>query len=60
LNGEIVKIVNAPEVRERLIADGADPAGTSPGEFASYIQRERARWAKVVKKITNAERATAG
>ena len=49
VSGEVVKIVRAPEMRERLIADGADPAGTSPEEFGAYIKRELARWGKVVR-----------
>ena len=49
LNGEIVKIIRQPDLRERLAADGADPAGSSPEEFAAYIKSELARWAKVVK-----------
>ena len=44
----IAKIVQMPDVRERLVADGADPAGTSPEEFAAHIKRELARWAKVI------------
>jgi tripartite-type tricarboxylate transporter receptor subunit TctC len=45
---EIAKIVQMPDVRERLIADGAEPAGTSPAEFTAHIKRELARWAKVI------------
>jgi tripartite-type tricarboxylate transporter receptor subunit TctC len=48
LNGEIVRIARTPEVRERLAADGADPIGSSPEEFATYIKRELARWARVI------------
>lgn len=49
VSGEVVRITRAPDVRERLIADGADPAGSSPEEFAAYIKRELARWGKVVR-----------
>jgi tripartite-type tricarboxylate transporter receptor subunit TctC len=48
LNSEIVRIARMPEVRERLAADGADPVGSSPEEFAAYIRRELARWARVI------------
>jgi tripartite-type tricarboxylate transporter receptor subunit TctC len=48
LNSEIVRIARTPEVRERLAADGADPVGSSPEEFAAYIKRELARWARVI------------
>ncbi|HEV7391527.1 MAG TPA: tripartite tricarboxylate transporter substrate binding protein, partial [Burkholderiales bacterium] len=48
LNSEIVRIARTPEVRERLAADGADPVGSSPEEFAAYIKLELARWARVI------------
>ena len=49
LNRQIVKITHAPDVRERLATEGADPVGSSPEEFAAHIKRELARWAKVIK-----------
>jgi tripartite-type tricarboxylate transporter receptor subunit TctC len=49
LNREIVAIVRLPELRDRLIADGAEPAGNTPDEFAAYIKRELARWSAVIK-----------
>ncbi len=49
LNREIVAIVRLPELRDRLIAEGAEPAGNTPDEFAAYIKRELARWAAVIK-----------
>jgi tripartite-type tricarboxylate transporter receptor subunit TctC len=48
LNGEIARIAQSAEVRERLAADGADPGGNSPEEFGAYIKRELARWAAVI------------
>ena len=48
ISHEITKVVQMPDVRERLIGDGAEPAGTSPAEFAAHIKRELARWAKVI------------
>ncbi len=49
LNREIVSVAQRPEVRERMIADGAEPVGNSPEEFAAHIKRELARWGKVIK-----------
>jgi tripartite-type tricarboxylate transporter receptor subunit TctC len=48
LNGEIVRIAQLPDVRERLAGDGADPIGSSPEAFAAHIKRELARWARVI------------
>jgi tripartite-type tricarboxylate transporter receptor subunit TctC len=49
LNQEMVKLVRSAEVRERLIADGTDPVGSTPEEFAAYIKSETDKWAKVIK-----------
>lgn len=38
-----------PEVASLLIAQGAEPAPTTPQELARFIQDDRARWAKLVK-----------
>ena len=37
------------EVREKLAALGADVAGTSPAEFATFVRAEHARWGAVVR-----------
>ena len=49
LNAEIVKILNSPEIKERLSKDGADLVAGSPEEFASYLKAETAKWARVIK-----------
>ncbi len=49
LNREVVKALDAPEVRERLLAQGAEPMPGTPEAFASFMQEEMAKWAPVVK-----------
>ncbi|MGI4777706.1 MAG: Bug family tripartite tricarboxylate transporter substrate binding protein [Janthinobacterium lividum] len=49
LNAEIVKALNTPAVRERLALQGAEPLGSTPGEYGAYVQKELKRWAGVVK-----------
>ena len=49
LQGEVVRALKIPEIRDKLIAQGADPIGSSPEEFAAYIRGETAKWSKVVK-----------
>lgn len=49
LNAEIGKALAAPDVRERLAAQGAEPRASTPQEFASYIQAEVVRLAPVVR-----------
>ena len=45
------KSVMSPEVRERMSGDGAEPIGSSPSEFQSYLGAEIAKWRKVVASI---------
>ena len=49
LNTEIVRIVRSPEVRELFLKQGAESYATSPEEFTRVVQRDVAKWAKVVK-----------
>jgi tripartite-type tricarboxylate transporter receptor subunit TctC len=49
LNRETAKALNAPEVREKLLAQGGEPMPGSAQQFAAFMQAERARWAPVVK-----------
>lgn len=49
LHGEIVKALKLPEVKDRLKLDGAEPVGSAPQEFAAYLKREIAKWAKVIR-----------
>jgi tripartite-type tricarboxylate transporter receptor subunit TctC len=49
LYGEVARALKTPEIREKLIQQGADPVGNTPEEFAAYMRAETAKWAKVVK-----------
>jgi len=49
LNGDIVSIINAPDVKALLLKQGAEAYATSPEEFAKVVQRDVAKWAKVVR-----------
>ena len=48
MNAEVRRIVEAPDVKKRLIDLGADPETNTPEQFAAYVRSERTRWAKVV------------
>lgn len=49
LHDEIVRILQTPEMKERLAQQGADPVGNTPEQFAAFIKSEMTKWAKVVK-----------
>ena len=50
LHGELVKILNMPDIRERIVSDGSEPVGSSPEEFRRFMSADMAKWADVVKK----------
>lgn len=43
------KAVMAPDIKERLLADGAEPIGSTPPAFEKHLAAEMAKWRKVVK-----------
>ncbi len=49
LNREIVKALNAPDMKAFMAGLGAEPRATTPQEFSAFIRFELAKWAKVVK-----------
>jgi tripartite-type tricarboxylate transporter receptor subunit TctC len=49
LNTEIVKVINQPEMRQRLIDGGSLVIGNSPEEADRFLKNEIARWGVVVK-----------
>ena len=49
LNQEIVRALNMPDVRQRLLDGGAEPNGNSPEEFAAQLKSDLIKFAKVVK-----------
>jgi len=48
LHGEIVRALNSPDLRGKLIEAGADPVGSTPEEYTAFIKSEIAKWAKVI------------
>jgi tripartite-type tricarboxylate transporter receptor subunit TctC len=49
LNAEIVKAINAPDLRKRLQDVSVEPLTSTPEEFARFIQAETPRYARIVK-----------
>jgi len=49
LNKEIVRILEAPAIRERFRASFLDVKTSSPGAFAATLESDHAKWGKVVK-----------
>lgn len=49
LSSEVNRVMNLPEVREKSMAMGAEPAPGTPEEFDAFIRAEIPKWANVVK-----------
>jgi tripartite-type tricarboxylate transporter receptor subunit TctC len=49
LNAAFVKVLDLPQVRERLMAQGAEAAASTPAEFDRVIRDELAKWEYVIR-----------
>ena len=49
LNAEFLKALRAPDMQERLNAQGIESIGGTPEQLASHLRSELPKWAKVVK-----------
>jgi tripartite-type tricarboxylate transporter receptor subunit TctC len=49
LNAELVKATKAPDLLEKLAADGGEGVGSTPDQFSRRLVTELARWRKVIK-----------
>ncbi len=50
VHDEIVKSLNAPDIKARLANDGNESVGSAPADFAAYIVAEIPKWARVINK----------
>ena len=48
LAAAVIKAARSPDIRSRLLEQGAEPIGNTPEEFAKQLREEVARWTKVV------------
>jgi tripartite-type tricarboxylate transporter receptor subunit TctC len=49
LSAEMIKAVNDPELRSKLVAQGIEPGGMTPAELAAFQKSEVEKWARVIK-----------
>lgn len=47
-NTEINRVLQVPEIKARMVADGVEPAGGAPDRFFELLKRDLAKWQKVV------------
>jgi tripartite-type tricarboxylate transporter receptor subunit TctC len=51
INRELRVLIDLPDVRARIAADGGDPMPSSPEEYAADIEREDAKWGTLIRKL---------
>jgi tripartite-type tricarboxylate transporter receptor subunit TctC len=49
LSAEVRRILEMPDVKERLLAQGGVAGGSTPEQFAERIKIEVAKWGKVAR-----------
>jgi tripartite-type tricarboxylate transporter receptor subunit TctC len=48
INADLVKVLNSPEVKDKITGMGAQVIANTPAEMDKFLREDRARWAKVV------------
>jgi len=51
LSREIARIVNLPEMSEKLSVQGAIPVGNTSAEFTAFVKKEMDTWGKVAQQV---------
>jgi len=49
LSAEMIKAVNDPEIKSKLLAQGIEPGGMTPAELSAFQKAEVDKWARVIK-----------
>jgi tripartite-type tricarboxylate transporter receptor subunit TctC len=48
LQGEVAQIFSQPAMKERVAADGMTVVASTPGQFAQFLEREHAKYARII------------
>ena len=49
LSAEMIKAINDPEIKAKLVAQGIEPSGMTPAELSAFQKTEIDKWARVIK-----------
>jgi tripartite-type tricarboxylate transporter receptor subunit TctC len=49
LNAELNRVITLPDIHDKMLGLGLEPAGGTTAQFASFVKDDIARWAKVIK-----------
>lgn len=45
------RVLKLPDIREKLVTQGAIPVGNTPAEFADYVRREMGVWGRIARQV---------
>jgi tripartite-type tricarboxylate transporter receptor subunit TctC len=48
VNADVLRVLNADDVKERMLIAGLEPAGLATEEFAAFVKRDLEHWAKAI------------
>jgi len=49
LSADANRVLADPEVRQKMLAAGAEPSGNTPEQFARFIRDDQAKWSKLIR-----------
>jgi tripartite-type tricarboxylate transporter receptor subunit TctC len=49
IHRETVRVLNQPDVKDKLFSAGVETVGTTPQQFAAKLKAEVIKWGKVIK-----------
>jgi tripartite-type tricarboxylate transporter receptor subunit TctC len=49
INADVLKVIRAPELVEKLKAEGSDPVGSTVEQYTRFLREEIAKWNKVIR-----------
>jgi tripartite-type tricarboxylate transporter receptor subunit TctC len=49
LSDAIIKATRSPDIKQRLLDQGAEPVGNAPAEFDRILRKEVAKWGEVIR-----------
>jgi len=49
ISADVNKVLADPDVKQKMLAAGAEPHGMSPAEFAAFVRSEMDKWARLMK-----------
>jgi tripartite-type tricarboxylate transporter receptor subunit TctC len=51
LNAAVLEVMRRPEVRQRMLAEGARFTATTPEQFAAFVGAETAKWGRLIREV---------